>query len=79
MESSWVESGGRLERRLRFADFSEAFAFMTGGPARRDRGAAPDWSNSWDTVDISLTTHSAGSAVTDAGREPASAIDELVR
>ena len=38
----------------------------------------PDWSNSWNTVTIALSTHAAGSTVTDADRDLAAAIDELL-
>ena len=76
----WEERDGALRRTFQFADFSEAFAFMTRvALLAESKGHHPDWSNSWNTVDISLTTHSAGSTVTDADRELASAIDELLR
>jgi len=42
------------------------------------RGHHPDWSNSWNKVEIALTTHSAGSTVTDNDRDLASAIDDLL-
>ena len=41
-------------------------------------GHHPDWSNSWNRVTISLTTHDAGAVVTDTDREVAAAIDLLV-
>lgn len=37
----------------------------------------PDWSNVWDTVDIQLTTHSAGNIVTIKDRQMAKTIDEI--
>ena len=41
-EDRWTESGGCLRRRFRFADFSEAFGFMTRvALARRDRRSPP--------------------------------------
>jgi 4a-hydroxytetrahydrobiopterin dehydratase len=38
----------------------------------------PTWTNTWNRVDIELTTHDAGNRVTDKDRKMASAIDELV-
>ena len=78
-EDEWVESSGRLRRRFRFADFSAAFAFMTRVALLAEKaGHHPDWANSWNMVEISLTTHSAGSTVTDQDRSLAAAIDALV-
>jgi 4a-hydroxytetrahydrobiopterin dehydratase len=78
-QSKWVEDGGRLEREFVFADFSEAFAFITRVALIAEQsGHHPDWSNSWNRVTISLTTHDAGAVVTDADREVAAAIDLLV-
>jgi 4a-hydroxytetrahydrobiopterin dehydratase len=78
-ETAWVESATNLRRRFRFADFSEAFAFMTRvALLAESAGHHPDWSNSWNVVDIGLTTHSAGSTVTDRDRALASRIDALL-
>jgi 4a-hydroxytetrahydrobiopterin dehydratase len=52
---------GAIRRSLRFADFSAAFAFMTRvAMAAEKADHHPDWSNSWNRVDIALSTHSAG-------------------
>lgn len=75
----WTQREGKLEREFVFADFSEAFAFMTRVALLAEQaGHHPDWSNSWNRVKISLTTHDAGSVVTDLDRDLAAAIDRLV-
>lgn len=76
---SWNEHDDRLVREFRFADFSEAFAFMARvALIAEKRGHHPDWSNSWNRVSIALSTHDAGGVVTDKDREMAAAIDGLV-
>jgi 4a-hydroxytetrahydrobiopterin dehydratase len=78
MSSGWTEQDGALRRTFTFKNFSEAFAFMTRVALLAEkRGHHPDWSNSWNKVDISLTTHDAGSTVTDNDREMAAAIDAV--
>lgn len=75
----WTEHEGKLEREFVFADFSEAFGFMTRVALLAEQADHhPDWSNSWNRVRISLTTHDAGSVVTDRDRNLAAAIDRLV-
>ena len=77
--AGWEESGGALRRRFEFANFSAAFAFMTRVALLAEKhGHHPDWSNSWNKVDIALSTHSAGSVVTDADRELATAINAVL-
>jgi 4a-hydroxytetrahydrobiopterin dehydratase len=38
----------------------------------------PTWKNTWNTVEIWLSTHDAGNIVTDKDRQLASAIDSVV-
>ena len=75
---AWDERDGALHRDFEFADFTEAFAFMTRVAFIAERlGHHPDWSNVYNRVSISLSTHDAGNVVTDNDRAMAAAIDEL--
>jgi 4a-hydroxytetrahydrobiopterin dehydratase len=50
-----------LRRDFKFADFSEAWGFMTRVALLAEKfDHHPDWSNVWNTVRIELTTHDAG-------------------
>ena len=56
------DSAGRAIRRdFRFADFGAAFAFMARSAIAAEKADHhPDWSNSWNKVEVALSTHSAG-------------------
>lgn len=57
----WVCDESSLTSDLEFTDFEEAFKFMTAvAEIAEDLNHHPDWSNSWNRVKITLTTHSAG-------------------
>ena len=61
--SQWSLRGDGLaiERTFRFADFGEAFAFMARVALAAEKADHhPEWSNVWNRVDITLTTHDAG-------------------
>jgi 4a-hydroxytetrahydrobiopterin dehydratase len=76
----WTEDdkAGQLHRQFSFKDFSEAFAFMTRVALLAEKaGHHPDWSNSYKTVDIVLSTHDAG-GITDKDVALARAIDGLL-
>lgn len=75
----WTEAEQKLKKSFVFADFSEAFAFMTRVALLAEKmNHHPTWTNTWNRVDIELTTHDAGNRVTDKDRKLAAAIDELV-
>ena len=74
----WRFEAGAISREFRFGSFSEAFAFMTRVALLAEaRDHHPDWSNSYDRVRITLSTHSAG-GLTGRDAELARAIDALV-
>ena len=55
------EDGLAIARRFTFADFSEAFAFMTRVALLAEKADHhPEWANVWSRVDVTLTTHDAG-------------------
>ena len=67
-----------LKNSFRFSDFNEAFAFMTAIALKAEKmNHHPDWSNAYNQVDITLTTHSAG-GVTVNDIELAKFINKLI-
>lgn len=75
----WEEKNNTLYRKFQFKNFSEAFAFMTRVALEAEKmDHHPDWSNVYNTVEIRLSTHSAGDVVTDKDRKLAQKIDGLV-
>jgi 4a-hydroxytetrahydrobiopterin dehydratase len=58
---SWQLVAGKLHRDLVFADFVEAFAFMTKvALVAEAMDHHPEWCNVWNRVSIDLITHDTG-------------------
>lgn len=75
----WKEQGNALVAQFKFSNFVEAFGFMTKVAIVAEKmGHHPDWSNSYNLVEIKLTTHDAGNTVTDNDRALAKKIDEIL-
>jgi 4a-hydroxytetrahydrobiopterin dehydratase len=75
----WQENNNQLYRKFQFANFSEAFAFMTRVAIEAEKmDHHPLWSNVWNTVEIWLSTHDAGNVVTEKDRALAARIDALL-
>jgi 4a-hydroxytetrahydrobiopterin dehydratase len=76
----WEQSDNKLYRKFQFANFSEAFAFMTRVAIEAEKmNHHPYWSNVWNTVEIWLNTHDAGNIVTEKDHLLASRIDTLLK
>ena len=57
---SLARGGDAIERKFAFADFSEAFAFMTRVAILAEKhDHHPEWFNVYNRVEITLTTHDA--------------------
>ena len=74
----WKEENNTLHKKFEFKDFSEAFAFMTRvAMAAEKMDHHPTWKNTYNKVEIWLSTHDAGDIVTDKDRKLAATIDKL--
>ncbi|HTB51363.1 MAG TPA: 4a-hydroxytetrahydrobiopterin dehydratase [Ferruginibacter sp.] len=75
----WKEEKNKLYRKFTFKDFSEAFAFMARvALAAEKMDHHPTWTNTWNTVEIWLSTHDAGNTVTEKDKLLAKKIDALL-
>jgi 4a-hydroxytetrahydrobiopterin dehydratase len=76
----WDYDEGRdaISRSFTFDDFSEAFAFMARVALLAEKhDHHPEWTNVWNRVDITLTTHDAA-GLSHRDVTMAQAIDDLV-
>lgn len=76
----WEFDEGRdaITRSFAFADFVEAFGFMSRVALLAEKADHhPEWSNVWNRVEILLTTHDAG-GLSHRDIDLAQAIDGLV-
>lgn len=77
--NGWDVVDGALHRRLTFADFAEAFAFMTRvAEIAEEHDHHPDWSNSWNVVEISLRSHDVGGVIAERDVRLAQRINEVL-
>lgn len=60
-EWTLAREGGAITRMFSFADFSEAFGFMSRVALLAEaQDHHPEWFNVYNRVEITLTTHDAG-------------------
>ncbi len=76
---TWKEENNSLKRSFKFKDFVEAWAFMTQVALIAEKmDHHPEWSNVYNKVEITLTTHDKGNTITEKDRLLAKKIDALV-
>jgi 4a-hydroxytetrahydrobiopterin dehydratase len=74
----WQETNNKLYRAFEFKDFSSAFAFMTRVALLAEKtDHHPTWTNTYNKVEMWLSTHSAGDVVTEKDKKLAEGIDKL--
>ncbi|MBB4078817.1 4a-hydroxytetrahydrobiopterin dehydratase [Lewinella aquimaris] len=75
---TWTHANNKLHRDFEFADFRQAFAFMTEVAfAAEKMNHHPEWRNVYNKVSIELTSHDAGNTVTERDEKLAAAIDRI--
>jgi len=75
----WSEVSGRdaISKKFVFADFNQAFGFMTRAALVAEKlDHHPEWFNVYKTVEVTLSTHDAG-GVTERDIQLAEAMDGL--
>ncbi len=75
----WTVVNGKLHREFKFADFTEAFGFMTKVAIEANSlWHHPEFYNVWNRVVIDLVTHEADDSISNLDVELAGKIDRLV-
>ena len=76
--STWKEENQVLLKTFTFASFEEAMQFMQNAtPFISESDHHPTWSNTYNRVEVRLTTHDAGNKVTEKDRKLAEYLDKL--
>ncbi len=74
----WIEKNNKLCRSYIFKDFSEAFGFISRVALLAEKlDHHPTWTNTYNRVEIELSTHDAGNTITQKDRTLAALIDKL--
>jgi len=75
----WEKQNNKLYKKFLFKDFSSAFSFMTQVAMIAEKiDHHPTWTNTWNTVEIWLSTHDAGNVITEKDENLAKLIDALL-
>lgn len=75
--TNWEVKEATIQQTFKFKDFVSAFSFMTKVAITAEKmNHHPEWSNVYNTVNITLTTHDCG-GITDLDLELAKKIEEL--
>lgn len=74
----WQETDNKLYSKFKFKDFSEAFGFMARVAIEAEKlNHHPTWTNTYNELEIWLSTHDAGDVVTEKDHQLAKAIDAI--
>jgi 4a-hydroxytetrahydrobiopterin dehydratase len=74
----WIEEHNALVARHTFRDFSACWAAMSQIALIAEKmDHHPTWTNTYNRLEVRLTTHSAGHTITDKDRAMAAAISRL--
>ena len=76
-DGAWRTAATPSSKTFKFKDFSEAFGFMARAALVAEKmDHHPEWTNVWNRVDVTLSTHSAG-GLTELDLKLAEAMDRI--
>lgn len=78
-DAGWSHDADKsaISKHFKFDDFVAAFGFMAAAALKAEKmDHHPEWSNTYNKVWVTLTTHDAG-GLTDKDRDLARALDAL--
>ena len=77
-QQTWRLEGGKIRATLSFADFNEAWGFMTRvALLAEQQDHHPEWFNVYNRVEIALVTHDAD-GITDRDLKLAASVNALL-
>jgi 4a-hydroxytetrahydrobiopterin dehydratase len=76
--TNWKEENNKLSKTFSFKTFGEAMAWMVKASYEIEKlNHHPEWSNVYNKVHVSLTTHDAGNTITEKDQQLAEILDLL--
>jgi 4a-hydroxytetrahydrobiopterin dehydratase len=76
--SQWKEESHSLVKTFVFVSFEDAMHFMqSAAPFISETDHHPTWTNTYNRVEIKLTTHDEGNKVTEKDKKLAEYLDQL--
>lgn len=74
--NNWTENNNELSKTFEFNSFLEAIAWIVKASAEIEKlNHHPKWTNLYNKVHVSLTTHDQGNTITQKDKELAQALD----
>jgi 4a-hydroxytetrahydrobiopterin dehydratase len=74
----WTENNNELSRKFQFANFIEAWGFMSQVAMISEKmNHHPNWSNVYNQVEIKLQTHDLENTISEKDRKLAVEIDQI--
>lgn len=76
--NNWKEENNKLIKTFVFKSFADAIAWMVKASFAIEKlNHHPEWTNVYNKVYVTLTTHDAGNTITEKDRELAVILDSL--
>lgn len=77
--NNWSETNNELRKTFEFHSFRDAIQWMMKASVEIEKqNHHPKWSNEYNKVHVSLTTHDAGNTITHKDRQLAMALDLII-